>query len=199
MNLLLLSKKIDVISKYLKRGRIIGFISTAGEVYENPTWVKEDKKQLLELGYNIKDIDITNNSTLETKELINSVDSLYVAGGNVFYLKQQLEIKGLKETILQFINSDKLYIGASAGSCLMSPTLEVYKSLDDLSKADKLENLNGLNIIDYVIIPHYEREKYRERHNKIIDEYNDRYSLLFLKDNEAIRFEERDKFIKIKI
>ena len=46
MNLLLLSKKINSIKNILKPNSMIGFVGTAGEVYENPIWINEDKSIL---------------------------------------------------------------------------------------------------------------------------------------------------------
>lgn len=194
MNILLLSRKIDIIKDILPEKSKIGFIKAAGEVYENPIWIKEDKDLLLQYGYKIIDIDITKNSTNQSIIKINEVDCLYIAGGNVFYLKQQIEQKNLKEVIENFINSNKLYVGTSAGGALCCPTLEPYKTLDDPKKAKKLNDTTGLNLIDFVVLPHYEREKYLSRHNDIINKYNKKYKLLTLKDNQALLFKEKDQY-----
>lgn len=61
---------------------------------------------------------------------------------------------------IDIINNNKLYIGASAGSCLCAPSLEPYQIVDAPKKATKLEDYTGLDIIDFAIVPHYGREKY---------------------------------------
>lgn len=198
MNILLLSKKIDFIKSKLEPNKKIGFISTAGEVYENPVWIYEDKIKLKEFEYEIVDVDITNNSTENTIKKLEKIDCLYIAGGNVFYLKQQIENKKLEEAIKKFIFSDKLYVGSSAGSCICSPSLEIYKTLDDQQKAPNIKSLEGLNIINFEIIPHYGRDKYADRHKDIIEKYKSKYKLLTLEDEEAILFKSRDTYESIK-
>lgn len=198
MNLLLLSKKIDIVKNILKPNSKIGFIGTAGEVYDSPIWIYEDKRQLQQYGYQIVDIDISKNSKKESIQILNAVHCIYVAGGNVFYLKQQIEEKYLENEIINFINSDKLYIGSSAGSCLCSPTLEIYKTLDSLDNAQKLRSIKGLDVIDFEIIPHYGKEKYLDRHNEIINQYESKYNLLTVKDDEALLFRARNKYNLIK-
>lgn len=198
MNILLLSKKIDFIKSKLEPNKKIGFISTAGEVYENPVWIYEDKIKLKEFGYEIVDVDITNNSTENTIKKLEKIDCLYIAGGNVFYLKQQIENKKLEEAIKKFIFSDKLYAGSSAGSCICSPSLEIYKTLDDQQKAPNIKSLEGLNVINFEIIPHYGRDKYADRHKEIIEKYKSKYKLLTLEDEEAILFKSRDTYESIK-
>lgn len=194
MNILLLSKKIDFIKSKLEPNKKIGFISTAGEVYENPVWIYEDKIKLKEFGYEIIDVDITNNSTENTIKKLEEIDCLYITGGNVYYLKQQIENKKLEEAIKKFIFSDKLYVGSSAGSCICSPNLEIYKTLDDQQKAPNIKSLEGLNIIDFEIIPHYGRDKYADRHKEIIEKYKSKYKLLTLEDEESILFISRDTY-----
>lgn len=198
MKLLLLSKKIDSIKNILKPNSRIGFVGTAGEVYENPIWINEDKIKLQEFGYKIIDIDITNNSIETTIKQLENIDCLYIAGGNVYYLKQQIENKKLEEAIKKFIFSDKLYVGSSAGSCICSPTLEIYKTLDSLDNAQKLRSIKGLDVIDFEIIPHYGKEKYLDRHNEIINQYESKYNLLTVKDDEALLFRARNKYNLIK-
>lgn len=198
MNLLLLSKKINSIKNILKPNSMIGFVGTAGEVYENPIWINEDKSILQEFGYKVVDIDITNNSTETTIKKLENIDCLYIAGGNVFYLKQQIEIKKLENEIKRFIYSDKLYIGSSAGSCICSPNLEIYKTLDDQQKAPKIKSIEGLNVIDFEIIPHYGRDKYSDRHKEIIEKYKSKYKLLTLEDEESMLFKSRDTYELIK-
>ena len=194
MKLLLLSKKIDSIKNILKPNSRIGFVGTAGEVYVNPIWINEDKIKLQEFGYKIIDIDITNNSIETTIKQLENIDCLYIAGGNVYYLKQQIENKKLEEAIKKFIFSDKLYVGSSAGSCICSPNLEIYKTLDDQQKAPNIKSLEGLNVIDFEIIPHYGRDKYADRHKEIIEKYKSKYKLLTLEDKESILFKSRDTY-----
>lgn len=97
-------------------------------------------------------------------------------------------------TIKDFVNKDKIYIGSSAGSCICSPTIEMYNILDDPNKADKLQNYKGLDIIDFNILPHYGREKYIAKHEKILEQYKNKCKILTLKDNQAIYVKEKNNY-----
>ena len=117
-----------------------------------------------------------------------------------FYDTIFLEFKGEKRANVirrsnkKFIFSDKLYVGSSAGSCICSPNLEIYKTLDDQQKAPNIKSLEGLNVIDFEIIPHYGRDKYADRHKEIIEKYKSKYKLLTLEDKESILFKSRDTY-----
>ena len=185
MNLLLLSRNMGAIKNYLLPNSNIGFIGTAGDVYPNPWFVIEDKEKLIKLNYNIINIDITKEDSNTIREKLNTIDALYVSGGNVYYLIQEINKKNIKEDIINFINSNKLYIGASAGSCVCSNSTELYQDLDDPNMATEL-TLSGLGIIDFNIFPHYGKEKYAHVYDKVIEEYQTKYKIVPLRDNEAL-------------
>ena len=186
MNTILLSRNLGIIKKYLVSGSKIGFIPTAGEIYENPWFVIEDRQRLVNMNYDITDIDITNFDATAINNSLKKIDALFVSGGNVFYLMQQIKKKNLEDEFINFINSDKLYIGASAGSCICCPALEPYTTFDNPEDAKELVDLDGLQIIDFVILPHYGKEKYLHLYGEVIDKYKDKYKLVTLRDNEAI-------------
>ncbi|MCX8074448.1 MAG: Type 1 glutamine amidotransferase-like domain-containing protein [Clostridia bacterium] len=194
MNTLLLSKNLGIIKNYLTSGSKIGFVPTAGETYDNPWFVVEDRQRLNKMNYNIEDIDITNLDKTSIKNKLNEIDALFVSGGNVFYLMQQIRKKDIVEEFINFINSDKLYIGTSAGGCICSPTLEPYKAFDNIDDAKDLLDLNGLKIIDFILLPHYGKEKYLHLYDDIINQYKDKYELVTLHDNEAIVLKSNNEY-----
>ena len=199
MNLILLPRNLELIKKILPNNSQIGFIPTAGDVYENPYFVVDDKKKLLDNGYKVIDIDITNEDYNEIKNKLHNIDALFVAGGNVYYLMQQIKEKNLEKLIIEYIKSNKLYIGSSAGSCICSPSLKPYQTLDDKTKAPNLKDLNGLNIVDFVVLPHYGKEKYQYIYDNILKEYDQDFNLVTLKDDETIIVTEKDKYEIIKL
>ena len=186
MKVLFVSSNLGILKNMLNCGSLIGFIPTAGEVYEDPYFVREDRQRLLNMGYRVQNIDITNEIPATIKKQLNEVEALFVAGGNTFYLMQQLHEKKLIESINQFMQSDRLYIGASAGCAICSPSLEPYISLDDMSKAPRLASLAGLGITEFVVLPHYGNMKYLDNYHGIMKEYGEKYRMVLLRDDEAI-------------
>lgn len=107
-------------------------------------------------------------------------------GGNSFYLLQVIQTRNLLNVFIEFIKSDKLYIGSSAGSIICGPTLLPYKNWDDITKAPLLKSTDGFKLIDFIIIPHFGREKYLEKHLGIINNYYDKYKMVLLTDEQGI-------------
>lgn len=70
---------------------------------------------------------------------------------------------------------------------MVCPTIEPIAELDDLSKAPNLKSQKGLNVIDFVILPHYGKEKYIEKYKKIMDTYQNKgYEMKTLTDQQAV-------------
>lgn len=182
---ILLSKNLQIISKYLKTNSIIGFIPTASEVEENKDYMYNDIKLLEDMGYSLINIDISNSTTEDILSLFKKVDALFVAGGNCFYLLQQLKLKGVLKEVIDFANN-KIYIGSSAGSCIACPNIEYVAKLDDKNLAPQLKEYNAMNLINGYILPHYlSKKKYTELSNEIMLDYPN-LKFIPLRNNQAI-------------
>ena len=70
--------------------------------------MEKDKKELIEMNYDIINIDITNESRKVIVNKFNLVDVIFVAGGNSFYLLQQLKLKEVLSDLIEFAN-EKIY------------------------------------------------------------------------------------------
>jgi dipeptidase E len=186
MRILLISSNNKVIQKYLEKGKTIGFIPTASEVESDRSYMLADYNKLKEMGYKIIDIDITNMEKDMLDNLIFNSDCLYIAGGNTFYLLQQIKQKNIYDSVIKFINSNKLYVGASAGAVLLVESLDMYKSIDDPKEAPLLKSYDSLNVINFYPIPHYDMEYFKNEFDRIIPKYQSNYKLVSFKNNETI-------------
>ena len=183
--LILLSKNKAIIKEYLKPNTNIGFIATASELETNREYMYQDREDLLKMSYYIIDIDISKESKQEIIKKFNDVDVIYVAGGNSFYLLQQLIVKDVLQELKEFANN-KIYIGSSAGACIACPSIEYAKKLDDKSQAKLLNTCESMNLIDFYILPHY---KSKEKYTKLADEIEKEYSsckFIKLSNDQAI-------------
>ncbi len=96
---------------------------------------------------------------------IEEIDAIIVGGGNKFYLSFWMEKSGLFEMLSQLLKQGKVYIGASAGSMMMTSGLNfdanrLQKSgvyFDDEFN-EEMPSSSGsaktLGLVDFVIRPH---------------------------------------------
>lgn len=133
-------------------------------------------------------IDNTNSDSFEKEKLLES-NILLITGGNTFELLNNLRNSCLDKTINDFTQKDKYVLaGFSAGAIVLSPTIQI-ASLETTSGGDEnlvgITNLEGLNIVDFEILPHYEDpdkqilEKYRSQSKYHVKEItNENYMVI---------------------
>ena len=183
--LILLSNNKKIIKNYLKPNSNIGFIATASEVEENRDYMYQDRKDLARMNYKVIDIDISKESKQDILKKFKLVDSIFVAGGNSFYLLQQLKVKNVLQELKEFANN-KIYIGSSAGACITCPSIDYVQKLDDKAQSPLLNDYKAMNLVDFYILPHYKsKEKYTKLADEIEKEYKN-YKFLKLANNQAI-------------
>lgn len=90
---MLLSSNKKIITDYIKQETKIGFIDTVSELDDDKWYMKKDKNDLENMNYYLIDIDITNETRNNILDKFNSIDDIFIAGGNSFYLLQQLKSK----------------------------------------------------------------------------------------------------------
>jgi len=136
-------------------GKRVIFIPTVGISEKTPFYVKADKKALEKLGLIVEELEITKISHEEIKSKILTADYIFVAGGNTFFLLQELRRTGTDKLIIEHINKGKLYIGSSAGSAILSKDIEYLKFFDTPKAAPYLNNdFTSLGVVGFYIVPH---------------------------------------------
>lgn len=161
---------------------------------EEKSIINQNIKMLENVGFNVAILDLKkyfNKSNELNKFITNNYKAFCVIGGNVFVLRQAMKLSGfdlyLKENCS---NDDLLYIGYSAGICVLSPSLI---GLDIVDKKINIYNSDeiieeGVGLIDYSIAPHY-KSNHPERaliDNLVTFFENNKIEYKTLKDGEVI-------------
>lgn len=168
------------------KGKRITFIPTASLVEEVRFYVDDDRKAFEELGIIVEELEITAASPDKILEVLNRNDYIFVSGGNIFYLLQELRRKGADILITEQIRAGKLYIGTSAGSVILCPDIEFVKEMDDNSTAPELQSFTGLNIVDFYILPHYLDFPFEEITQNIVKKYGKKLDLRPISNKQVI-------------
>jgi dipeptidase E len=130
-------------------------ITTASKDKENNKWNIITRDQLIELGY--EKVDFLD---LEFKNQIDLSDygTIYVCGGNTFKLMKYVAQSNFKDEVIKCLDRGGLYIGTSAGSIIVTPTIRIAGEIDPDENSVNLTNLEGMNLVDFEILPHYSPE-----------------------------------------
>ncbi|MEV9498584.1 peptidase E [Aliarcobacter butzleri] len=168
------------------KGKTVTFIPTASKVEKVVFYVNSGKKALQKLGLIIDELDISTASNDEINSKLRNNDFIYITGGNTFFLLQELKKTGADKIIIDEINKGKLFIGESAGAIVTSANVEYAKRMDNVKKAPNLTEFNGLNLVDFYVIPHYTNFPFEKTVEKIIEDYSSKLNLSPISNKDAI-------------
>jgi len=151
-------------------------------------WIEHYDNELKSIGLQYDGINISEEKDLSD---LQGYDIYYICGGNTFYILDRLRKTNLDKVILKAIESDKFYVGVSAGSIIAGPDIEVAGIGDGDENDINLSDLSGFGLVPFHISPHYtEQDKsdveefYNKRNEAIIALTDDQ--ALFVTDKEVL-------------
>lgn len=178
------------------------YISNALDFAEGQKWQKDftefDLTELKKLGLNVERFDLRKyfGKQPQLEKEIRKYGVIWVSGGNVFVLRQAMKLSGFDKVLQNLAQKNYiLYGGYSAGICVLAPSLkglELVDSTDHKPYGDQIDiTWEGLNILDYSIIPHFNSDHPEsEAINKVV-EYCEKHGVKHkkIKDGEVIVIE----------
>lgn len=179
----------------------IGFIPSAafGDPSDDKSWLIDDMSRLKNRGAKVAIISLADCTPEEIAAQLQSVDIIFVGGGQTFYLSWLMEQKGLFELLPKLLE-EKVYAGISAGSMIMTPKLLTVsfairkpgisdEELDELGPKGR-SLARTLGMVDFMVRPHMNgEEKFRDITPEMIQRAVDDsgISCYVLDDNSAVR------------
>jgi dipeptidase E len=122
--------------------------------------VLEHQEQFENLGLSFTEIDLRDFFEEKVPDnILEDFDGIWCAGGNTFLLRSAMYKSGFDNILVEAIQNDSVvYGGSSAGAVIAGPTLRGTDNGDNPDLVEQIYedevNWNGLNLIDYVVIPH---------------------------------------------
>ena len=131
---------------------------------------------------------------------VEEVDAIIVGGGNKFYLSYWMEKSGLFGILPRLIKQGKVYVGASAGSMMVTPSLNfnqdhfkktgVYHDDEfDEVMPSSTGSAKTLGLVDFVIRPHFEADYFPKAKLENVEKWAARvdFPLYALDDQSALK------------
>ena len=142
-----LEKAVDIIGKFLgSKATNIAFIPFASVAYDYEEYGSAVREALKDLPIEI------NVATVENaKTVIESCDAIVTGGGNTFKLIHEIYELNLLNLIRDKIDKGTIYIGWSAGSNILCPTLGTTNDMPIIQP----KSFNALGVFPFQINPHY--------------------------------------------
>ncbi|WP_455100300.1 Type 1 glutamine amidotransferase-like domain-containing protein [Parvimonas micra] len=162
----------NLIKEEIENKKVV-FIPTASINEGYTGYVGSARKLFKKMGANLTEIDISKEDFKTIEAVFEGMDVIYFTGGNSFFLIDQLRKTGVDKLLKKELKKGKLMIGESAGSVICAPSISYIEIMDkkpeDYSQIDD----NGLNLIDFYVLPHYLTSPFKKITATILKKFSD--------------------------
>lgn len=136
----------------------VGFVPIAINAESgSKDWVINQLLSFWRYGYGWIDIIDPSANDSGWEQRLAVVDIVYLSGGNTFHLLNQVRKTGF-DSWLEEHKNNKVYVGSSASTILVTPTIAIAGVEPGDPNLPNLTDLTGLSWVDYEISPHVPNE-----------------------------------------
>ncbi|WRP07527.1 Type 1 glutamine amidotransferase-like domain-containing protein [Rossellomorea aquimaris] len=119
----------------------------------------------------INEIEMWTDLEAKSLEDLKKFSSIYIGGGNTFYLLNTLRETGFDTILKEFVDNQGIVYGGSAGAIILGRDILTSSHMD--SNRTNLKSFEGFNYIDsYSVWCHYE-----PGHDDLIKQYVDKHGI----------------------
>lgn len=182
----------DIVKKLNTNQRKLVFITTASEAETgDKVWLEDDRKALVSAGFDVSDYTFTGKTAATIKNDLEKYEVISIEGGNTFYLLEQIQKSNCAGIVRQMVENGTPYLGSSAGSIIAGPDIYPVRHLDT-DHFSELKDFAGLNLVDFIIFPHWGSDYFKELYldRRMDYNYNDNHKYMLLTDNQYIEVQD---------
>lgn len=187
MRLFLASLSLEAVPSFLgDGGRRAAWIPAAADPLEDRARVRALFAGMLEsLGFSLLPCELDRDGDPTIAARLAACDLVIVTGGDPFHLLARARASGLDRALREPLARGVPYVGVSAGAIVAGPSLEPHVLASPFAPPPGLA-LEGLALTDQVVLPHHDREERALLHDVARQKYGERFSLVPLRDDEAL-------------
>ena len=163
----------------------VAFIPTASLREGYTGYVGSARKLFKKLGAIVTEIDISTEAYSTIQSVFEDADVIYFTGGNSFFLMDQLRKTETDELLKKELAKGKLMIGESAGAIICAPTIQYIEQMDEKPEDYSQEDNEGLDLIDFYVLPHYLTAPFKKITERIMAEFSD-LNICAIKNHHAM-------------
>ena len=150
--------------------------------FDMNAYADQDRQELVKLGVKPENI-LFNELDKEPPTGFNNIDVIIVLGGSGYRYMHHLREHNLHQALKEFVESNKLYMGRSAGALVMGPSVDV-GSWGQFTNDIGLEDTSGFGFVDFITVPHIENRENPELAYEFHKETG--HKMIYLTDEQAI-------------
>ncbi len=166
----------------------MAYVTTASKSVPSTAYLDRHRQFFKEQRYNVQELDLDGKNENELRDFLQDFDAVFVEGGNSFYLLKSIRESGFDKVIKELLPKGLIYIGASAGSYVTCPTIEMalWKHQDKYDHHG-VTNFTAMGLVPFLMTVHYKPENRDLLKDKIS---KTSYSTKILDDDQALLIED---------
>jgi dipeptidase E len=179
-----ISKKIKTKSGNLRTAYITTPIEK-GHEGDDLEWSKQNQASMIKAGFDTFEYSITGKNLEELKQDLKNIDVVYVEGGSLVHMMNQVRLSGFDLFIREFIEGGGIYIGTSTGSFIAAEDTAPGLSLETY-REDNFDS-RGMGLVNFLVMPHWGTDTFRESYQKMpLDAYGMKVPMIILTDSQYV-------------
>lgn len=146
----------DSLSEELsKRGGTVAYISSEPQDSSRP-YYKSTIEDYSQFGRNIKVdyFDLSDDFSDEALSKLLDYGAVYLSGGNTYAFMDSAKKRNIYPILKKHLENEGLLIGASAGSIMMTPSIDLAGIGGD-KNTPNLKDTTGFNFVNFEFHPHF--------------------------------------------
>lgn len=132
--------------------------------------------------------DLSDNFSDEALAKLLDYGTIYLSGGNTYVFMDFANKRNLYTILKKHLENNGLLVGASAGSIMMTPTIDLAGFEDE--NIPNLKNTAGFGFVDFEFCPHFNGKQDKDRLSEYMREKNN--ALYTCKDGSGIFYSNGD-------
>lgn len=163
------------------KDKLVAIITTADDEKKKGKYCRLAFEQFKEMG--CRKIDFVDLEAMPDYDF-SRYDIIYVSGGNTFRLLKFAKAVNFKTAIENLLNRGGVYIGVSAGSYIMCPSIEMAEWKPDQDRNYfGVTDFSGFNFVPFLLVAHYRPEYAGIMKSNIM---SSKYPVRLLTDEQAL-------------
>lgn len=160
-------------------------------------WHYHNLDAMKKYGYQYEFYDITGKSKDDLQRDLGKFKTMYVEGGNPFFLMQEAHKNDFGEYIKSRLKSGMIYISESAGSVCAGADIAANSRPGKALKDFDLPSPAGFGLVNFCILPHWGQEDKKADYftHKLPQAYKEDFAYVLLSNNQYV--EVTDEWFKI--
>lgn len=184
---------LQEMKRHIHGGKAALVVTADNEYKEKNYHVSRLTEELRLLGLAVECFDFDNQKPEDLREY----DVVEMIGGNPYYLLKSIVANGFLDALTYFAQK-KCLVGCSAGSLVVTPSLELIDRYSPEMNIVDLQNLTACNLTDVQVLPHYNKclsrfENFEEKCRQY--ETENACTVVRLNDGDAVIIEGKKKQI----